>query len=428
MHRTSQISLGENKGTPRVYLQGRWLLTAGFEPGDQYEIDFGNSEVKIIRSPSGRRKVSGKAKNTIPVIDIQSTELGAALRNANKLVVAAANDSITITPAYSLLLSRSRLLAPTEASFFSGGGFLSLAAKLAGFDPKLGVEIEPAYADIYQANHPMAEMFNMSVHEVPWEKLKTFRPIGLFTAGIPCQPFSSIRTVSAAGKRDKSLPPEAHELGDLTFFTCRGIEALNPHTVVIEEVPRFLESASGIVLLAFLRKLYPYVDAKILNPHDYGCLTGRNRAVVIASERKITWPEQTSTTQRLGEIFDPAPHEWFDRSSKGWLFDHWDKQTARGNGFASQVYDENSPYIGTIKSRYFAQQGDNPVIRHPTKPDTYRWLTLPEVRRLHGIPDDYDIGSAKTTAGEVIGQGVVVDLFRRVIESVTKQAPASTAA
>jgi len=36
-------------------------------------------------------------------------------------------------------------------------------------------------------------------------------------------------------------------------------------------------------------------------------------------------------------------------------------------------------------------------------------------------PDNYYLGDAKTVAGEVIGQGVVVDLFKDVIESVTAQ-------
>jgi hypothetical protein len=62
-----------------------------------------------------------------------------------------------------------------------------------------------------------------------------------------------------------------------------------------------------------------------------------------------------------------------------------------------------------------AGQGDNPVVAHPTKPNTYRWFTLAELRRFHGVPSGYNLGTAKTTAGEIVGQGVVVDLFRQVI-------------
>lgn len=37
----------------------------------------------------------------------------------------------------------------------------------------------------------------------------------------------------------------------------------------------------------------------------------------------------------------------------------------------------------------------------------YRWLTLNEVKKLHGIPEDYYLGTSKTGAGEVIGQAVI---------------------
>jgi DNA (cytosine-5)-methyltransferase 1 len=195
---------------------------------------------------------------------------------------------------------------------------------------------------------------------------------------------------------------------------------LNPHTVVLEEVPDFLNSGACQILLHVLKRLYKNVDAKIINPVNYGSLTGRNRAVIIAQDKPVIWPEEHKTTNKLGDIFEDIDHKWFDRDSKSWLFDHWDKQTDKGNGFASQIYTAQSDHIGTIKKRYFAQQGDNPVIRHPALEDTYRWLTLNEVKRLHGIPDNYYLGESMTTAGEVIGQGVVVDTFKQVIETVTK--------
>jgi len=50
----------------------------------------------------------------------------------------------------------------------------------------------------------------------------------------------------------------------------------------------------------------------------------------------------------------------------------------------------------------------------------FRWLTLNEVKKLHGIPENYYLGSSKTGAGEVIGQGVVVDMFQKIIESITE--------
>jgi hypothetical protein len=108
----------------------------------------------------------------------------------------------------------------------------------------------------------------------------------------------------------------------------------------------------------------------------------------------------------MSGILDPTEAgEWFNEETKPWLFYHWRDQQAKGNGFVSQQITPDSPSIGTIAKRYFAGQGQHPVVKHPTQLDTFRWLSLPEVKRLHGIRDGYFVGSSKTLAGELIGQG-----------------------
>lgn len=420
--RSSTVTLGEHRGTPRLYLEGKWIGKIGFEPGDNIRVDFLTNKITIVPDFEGNRTVSSKKKKTIPIIDINCQELTDIFKGAKTVQVVAGNSEITITPAYTAVLMSSRVLAPTEASMFSGGGILSLAAKQSGFEPKIAIEINKVYADIFETNHPSAHMYNMSVSEVPYGELERFKPIGLFTAGIPCEPFSHVRRLNRGGqkKRDNTLVPETHELGDMTFWALRNIEALNPHTVILEEVPAFLKSGAGQILLNVLRRLYRYVDYKTMNSLDYGSLTGRRRLVIVAQDIPIKWPAEINLDRSLGEILDPEPHEWFDKDTKKWLFEHWDRQTAKGNGFASQQYDENSTHFGTITKRYFAQQGGNPVLRHPEKEGAFRWLTLNEVKKLHGIPENYYLGTSKTKAGEIIGQGVVVDMFQKVIESITE--------
>jgi len=100
------------------------------------------------------------------------------------------------------------------------------------------------------------------------------------------------------------------------------------------------------------------------------------------------------------------------------LFEHWDNQKAKGNNFNSQIITEDSTQIQAIKKRYFAQQGDNPVVKHPSKPDTYRWLTLSEVKIIMGLDESYDLGETKTVAGEALGQGVLINVFKKIFDSL----------
>lgn len=136
-------------------------------------------------------------------------------------------------------------------------------------------------------------------------------------------------------------------------------------------------------------------------------------------------PREWDNVGTMADVLQPADDpslEWFtpETESKQWLFDHWEKQTEKGNGFASQLIRYSDARVGTIKKRYFAGQGDNQVVVHPSLPDTYRWLTICEVKRIMGLPDSYNLGDTKTTAGEIMGQGVEVGAVTRIIKSVTQ--------
>jgi DNA (cytosine-5)-methyltransferase 1 len=425
MERNSVIALGETPKGGRVYLQGKWLLTAGFEPDARFEAEITQGKIVLRLVEDGSRRVSGKQNRSVPVIDIENQQVRDAFANTPRLLVTARDQTITITPAHTLVLVQERRLAMTEGSLFSGGGFLTEAVATLGFTPRFGVEIEPDYAEVYEANHPSAAMFNCSVEEIPFETLRQYRPLGLLTMGIPCEPFSRSRHWDRGtddnGKqvrRDRELPPEAHPNGDMVYWALRAVEATNAHTVLIENVPDFLKSSAFHILRNVLTRLGYNVEGRIIDPLDFGALTSRKRAIIIArTGAPVEWPAPTIFSMRtMSEILDPTEAgEWFNEETKPWLFHHWRDQQAKGNGFVSQQITPDSPSIGTITKRYFAGQGQHPVVKHPTQPDTFRWLSLPEVKRLHGIRDGYFVGSSKTLAGELIGQGVVIDTMRQLI-------------
>lgn len=418
----SIVSLADTAKGGRIYLNGKWLLRSGFEPAATYEIEITANRLVLTASATGSRRVSGKRDNTIPVIDIQNSALQNAFKQITKLQVRGQNGTITITPAHTAQMIAQRERSMTEGSLFSGGGLMTEAAASLGFTPRFAVEIESKYAEIYAQNHPTADIFNCSVEEVPWNSLRSHAPLGLLTMGIPCEPYSQARSLDRGGqtKRDKSLPPEAHEHGDMVYWALRAIEATNPWCIVIEESPNFLKAGAGFILQHAMRRMGYHVDARVISPVDYGELQLRKRAIIIGrTDGPVQWPVPVPAGKRtIAEILDTPEEvegEWFTRATKGWLFDHWDRQTARGNGFASQVVTVESTSVGTIKKRYLAQQGDSPVLAHPTEIDTYRFFTLKEIKRLFGLRDDYELAPSKSVSGECLGQGVVVSAIREII-------------
>ncbi|MEM1354985.1 MAG: DNA cytosine methyltransferase [Planctomycetota bacterium] len=426
--RTTVLAIGQHRGAPRIYIEGRYLLTAGFAPGSRYEAVFAAECIELTLTDEGRA-VSGKKQNTIGVIDLNGQSILDTFGQADRVTVACQTGRITLTLSRITALRRQRELNDQCVDLFAGGGLLSEAARQAGFRTVAAIEIDRRYADIHQANHG-GHMINTSIEEAPWDQLRTLALIGLLAMGIPCEPYSAVRRLDRGGqaKRDQTLPPEAHELGDMVYWALKATDILNPHTVVIEEVPRFLASGAYFILTHALRRMGYHVDDRIINPLDHGALTGWQRAVVVGTTlEEVRWPEPCARPhhRRLGEILDDVPLDddmWFDRETKPWLFAHWDKQTAKGNGFEPPKLTADSTRCPTIKKRYFAGQGDNPVVAHPRKTGVYRWLTIAEVRRLMNLPGDYDLGTAKTTAGEILGQGVEVHTFTRIIRAVTRRA------
>jgi len=116
MERNSVIALGETAKGGRVYLQGKWLLKAGFEPDARFKADITPRKIVLQLIEDGTRRVSGKLKKSIPVIDIENQQVRDAFANTPRLLVTARENTITITPAHTLVLVQERRLSMTEGS------------------------------------------------------------------------------------------------------------------------------------------------------------------------------------------------------------------------------------------------------------------------------------------------------------------------
>src|SRR6202035_1873237 len=89
MLRTSTIPMGQTNKGGRIYLQGLWLLKAGFEPEATYSGEFSDGDSTIRTAEDGQRNVSSKKDHTIPVIDIENEDVRAAFASCVKLQVVA---------------------------------------------------------------------------------------------------------------------------------------------------------------------------------------------------------------------------------------------------------------------------------------------------------------------------------------------------
>lgn len=405
---------------PRVWLEGLYLLKAGFRPASRIQVTFSERRVEITLAPEGPRIVSSKTRHNqnIPVLDLNTSALSETFGPVSVLQVVITDAKIVLTPTHTQQLRETRCRNGKEGSIFSGGGLLTEAARQAGYQPAFAIEIDDRYAETYEQNHPDARMYNLSIENVPLDSLPS---VEIITMGIPCQAWSRGRTrdVKTGAKRNRNLPPEAHPLSDMSVWACIVIHKLNPATVVIEEAPGYLTSAAGHMMLYFLERAGYTVEASVIDPREHGELTARTRTVIVAhSGSHFRWPEPVQNTRTFNDVRDDETfHEqdYFTAETKPWLVNHWQNQTAKGNGFTSAQLDDSSTSVPVINARYFSQQGTGAVVKHRTRENCWRWLSLDEVKKLHGVPDHFQLPQAKTTAGEVIGQGVIISFFEKII-------------
>ena len=99
--RTSVLTVGENKGTPRIWIEGKYLQMAGFEAGRKVTTRYGENEIIItLADDEGDHTVcSGRKAGRYPLLDYQNREIRSVLRDATRVEVRTAYGRITITPA-----------------------------------------------------------------------------------------------------------------------------------------------------------------------------------------------------------------------------------------------------------------------------------------------------------------------------------------
>lgn len=411
MIRTTVLTIGQNKDRARIWIEGKYLEKAGFSRGSSIYVKFSEKQIEINLHHAGDHIVCGKKH---PVIDINNNKIKKSFPVSKqvRVIIEIGKIKISITNIEHRKLTALR--DGTYGEIFAGGGLLSESAKQAGLKCKWSIEIDPKYADIWQLNHE-GTMHNSDVAEVILEELEQ---VEFLIGGIPCEPFSIAR--KNKGKETKSSA--MHQNIDLSMHFLIIVKKVNPRKIILEEVTPYLKSEIGIATISALKRMGYNIEVKQVSGTQFGEVTTRKRVVIIASYDEIKSMKFISINKKICDVLqnvNDTECKWWNRKTKSWVFINWEKEKAKGNNFQSQIitYDSVEP-VQTIPKRYFAQQAGNPVVKHPTLSDTYRWLTLTEVKRIMGLPDDYDLGDTKTIAGEVLGQGVLVNMFKKIFQEI----------
>lgn len=176
--------------------------------------------------------------------------------------------------------------------FFSGCGGTSSGFLQAGFEIKMGLDIDPDAAESFKLNFPNAKFITSDIRSIDVNAIsdiigKRPKPI-LFSGCAPCQPFS---------KQNRHSSNSDARLNLLSEFG-RFVSSWMPDYVFIENVPGMQKNAAkSKTFQSFLRLLenngYAY-DTKLVEAQWYGVPQKRTRLVLLAAlNGSIHLPERT---------------------------------------------------------------------------------------------------------------------------------------
>ncbi len=391
----------------------------GFGHGVALDIETGTGKLVLRPALLGENHVSSRAAagGRRPIIDLENRSLLSGLAEYSEIKIIASFERIEITPSVrAFAIQRSRTLtAPLRVlEVFAGGG--TLTAALDGntsFQVVAGIEIEPDYADEWQAKHFDAILIQADIRSLHTAELPEF---DVLMGGIPCTSHSNL------GRAKKALAqrPELGDTGDLFLPVLTLVSERMPAAVVLENVPNFGSSLAGQLVVTTLTRLGYQVAVTILEPNvEWGEIENRRRWLLTATlghEFSVKAPGVHCMTPVSAFLDPPNPEldqpdaDRIARTIEG-LRVHNARHQAAGHGFDFTVIAGTETCIGVIAKSYH-KINTGPFVQTPYG---LRLLRQAEIERLHGC----ELRARHyATAVQMLGQGVQTRIFREVFRQL----------
>ena len=322
-------------------------------------------------------------------------------------------------------------------SLFSGCGGLDLGFEKAGFDIPIANEFDKNIWKTFEVNHPQTKLLKEDIRKIDAKTLP--KDIDGIIGGPPCQSWSE------AG----SLKGIEDDRGKLFFEYIRILKSVQPKFFLAENVSGMLadrhsEAVKNIIKM-FEECGYD-VSLTLVNAKDYGVAQERKRVFYIGfrkdlnikfdfpkgstedDNKKITlrdiiWDLQDSAVP-AGEKNQHNPNainnnEYFIGSYSPIFMSRnrvksWDEQafTVQASGRQCQIHPQAPKMIKVDKNDCRFVEG---------KENLYRRMTIREVARVQGFPDNFKFVYNNTNdAYKMIGNAVPVNLAYEVACAIKK--------
>jgi len=433
------LSIGENKGAPRVWITGNLPAKAGFMPGVRFRLETLRDRdcIALCVDENGTRKVSAKKtkEKEVPVIDLNSFEALGLFKGLDQIRVVADTNKIYILPLASETRLRTRLArlrSKLEAgdplsvgSLSHGGGILSLAIhqglSSSGVQSKLAFandirdELLEQACDVNPAWSQETIALATPMQELAFDQwgMNRLGEIDILEAGLPCE------ASSRAGRaKNKNVCVESHErVGHLVAAFIAIIAKTNPSVVVLENVVPYQQTASSWIIRHQLRDLGYNIHETVFKGEEWGTLEHRERMCLVAVTKGMEFDSSLIRSNDpsapcLGIVLDDINPDSETYREVGYLKDKESRDKEAGKGFSVPYLTPEATSVPTLRKGYHKGGSCDARLLHPTDPNRSRLLTANEHARCKGIPEVVVQGLSQTIAHELLGQSVLFPPFK----------------
>jgi DNA (cytosine-5)-methyltransferase 1 len=323
------------------------------------------------------------------------------------------------------------------ASTFSGCGGSCLGYRMAGYRVVYANEFIEEAQRTYKANHPKSFLDTRDIRQVKpedvLEKAGVDRgELDLFDGSPPCSAFSTAGKREAGWGQVKAYSDKAQRVDDLFFEYVRLIDGIRPKVFVAENVSGLTKgTAKGYFkrILAALREPGYRVSCRVLDAQWLGVPQMRQRTIFVGVRDDLgldpVHPSPLPYRYTVGEAVEGLPegaeakrlkpgtdtHRYWVATKAGcFLSDGAEKLTGKHSFFTHCKLKPDRPANTILQS---CQQ-----LYHWAEP---RSLTLEELRRVGGFPDDFELTGNFSQRWERIGRAVPPLMMAQVAKTIEEQ-------
>ena len=326
-------------------------------------------------------------------------------------------------------------------SLFSGCGGLDLGFERAGFRIPVANEFDKTIWETYKLNHPNTHLIEGDVRQVTKEDLAQYidGEVDGIIGGPPCQSWSEAGALK--GIRDAR--------GQLFFEYIRLLKEFQPKFFLAENVSGMLANRHSIAvqnILELFDEAGYEVSFTLVNAKDYGVAEERKRIFYIGFRKDLKidfgFPKGSTKDDAKKLTLRDVIWDLQDTAIPAGDKNRHDPAAINNNeyftGAYSPIFMSRNRVKGWDEQAFTVQASGRQCQLHPQAPKMvkvgtndcrfvkgaehlYRRMTIREVARVQGFPDDFKFVYDDTnTAYKMIGNAVPVNLAYEIAVAIKR--------